>query len=201
MLPLLETATISFATIMGVMIVLWLVASLRRDASIVDPCWGMGFVVVAWLACWLNAPVVARGWLLIALVTVWGTRLSLYLLWRNWGHGEDRRYVAMRDRHGAAFLWISLVTVFLLQGVILWFVSLPVQAVLAQQAAAPLGLLDAVGVIVWAVGMYFETLGDWQLAQSAPTFHTTDESWIAVFGNTRATPITSATSACGGGST
>ena len=71
----------------------------------------------------------------------------------------------MRDRHGAAFLWISLVTVFLLQGVILWFVSLPVQAVLARPAPAPLGLLDAVGVIVWAVGMCFETVGDWQLAR------------------------------------
>jgi steroid 5-alpha reductase family enzyme len=165
MSSLLETAAISCATIIAVMIMLWLGAALRRDASIIDPFWGMGFVVIAGLSCWLNAPIVPRGWLLTGLTTVWGVRLSLYLLWRNWGHGEDRRYAAMRNRHGAAFSWVSLVTVFLLQGAILWFVSLPLQAILAQAEASPLGVLDAAGVGLWAVGMFFETVGDWQLAR------------------------------------
>jgi steroid 5-alpha reductase family enzyme len=161
----LQTTGISFATITGIMILVWIASALRRDASIVDPFWGTGFVIVAWVACWLNAPIHDRGWLLVGLTTAWGSRLSLYLLWRNWGHGEDRRYQAMRERHGSNFWWVCLFTVFLLQGAILWFVSLPLEAALVSRNARPLGLLDAAGLVVWWIGMFFETLGDWQLAK------------------------------------
>ena len=76
---------------MVMMIVMWLIGTFRRDASVVDPFWGTGFVIVSWIASWLNAPVQARTWLLAGLTTAWGLRLSLYLLWRKIGHGEDRR--------------------------------------------------------------------------------------------------------------
>jgi steroid 5-alpha reductase family enzyme len=125
----------------------WLVSIARRDASLFDPFWGTGFVVVAWLACVLNRPVEPRAMLLAVLTTLWGLRLSLFLLWRNWGHGEDRRYRAMRDHWGPRFWWVSYVTVFLLQGVILWFG------------------LDIAGLGLWTVGVLFESLGDWQLAR------------------------------------
>ncbi len=162
-LPFIQTAVISFGTILGIMLVLWLVGTLRRDISIVDPFWGAGFVIVAWVACWLNAPLRPRDWLLAGLTTVWGVRLSLYLLWRNWGHGEDRRYAAMRVHHGRDFWWVSLGTVILLQAVILWFVSLPLQIVAIRKGAAPVSALDGAGFLVWAIGMFFETVGDWQL--------------------------------------
>ncbi len=164
MSPFLQTTVISLMAITAIMVVLWLAGTARRDASIIDPFWGAGFVIVAWLACLLNAPFHARDWLLAGLTTAWGLRLSLYLLWRNWGHGEDRRYAAMRKNHGANFWWASLFTVFLLQGVILWFVSFPLQAVPARQAVTSLGLLDAGGFVLGMVGMFFETVGDWQLA-------------------------------------
>lgn len=158
---LLETLLTTTALMAG----LWLVSLLRRDASIVDPFWGLGFVVVAWLAwlrCEANEP---RGWLLVGLTSAWGLRLSLYLLWRNVGHGEDRRYAAMRAHHGRRFWWISLFTVFLLQAAILWFVSLPLQVALATDESTPLGIADAIGVALWLLGFCFESIGDWQLAR------------------------------------
>jgi steroid 5-alpha reductase family enzyme len=95
---------------------------------------------------------------------VWGLRLAGYLLWRNAGHGEDPRYVAMRRHWGPRFPIISLVTVFALQGVLMWIVSLPVQ--LAQlEPGGPIGVLDGLGVLLFAVGLTFESLGDWQLAR------------------------------------
>jgi len=98
------------------------------------------------------------------LVCVWGLRLAGYLGWRNAGHGEDPRYVAMRRHWGPRFPLISLATVFALQGVLMWIVSLPVQ--LAQlEPGGPLGVLDAVGVLLFAVGLTFESVGDWQLAR------------------------------------
>src|SRR5579872_2243798 len=122
MSPLLQTFLVTLAAMMSTMFVLWVIGTARRDASIVDPFWGAGFVLTAWLVLWLNAPTHARVLLLVSLTTAWGLRLSLFLLRRNWGHAEDRRYLAMRGHHGWRFWWISLFTVFLLQGTLLWFV-------------------------------------------------------------------------------
>jgi steroid 5-alpha reductase family enzyme len=160
-----QTLLINAGAIALAMIVLWIVATLIRDASIVDPFWGMGFVLVAGISWALNPTDHFRIPLLAAMVAIWGLRLSVYLLWRNWGRGEDRRYVAMRQHHGPRFWWVSLFTVFLLQAAILWFVSLPIQASMAEQSTSPFGLLDVVGISLWLVGLIFETVGDLQLAR------------------------------------
>lgn len=165
MSPAWLTAIATMAAIMGAMFLLWLISIARRDASIIDPCWGAGFVLTAWLAVGMNSPAETRPLLLAGLTTAWGLRLSLFLLWRNWGHGEDRRYVAMREYHGPRFWWVSLWTVFWLQGVILWCVSFPLQAAAVNNSAAAFGWLDAVGGILWNIGILFETIGDWQLAR------------------------------------
>ncbi|REJ94166.1 MAG: DUF1295 domain-containing protein [Planctomycetota bacterium] len=146
------------------MTLLWLLSVAKRDASIVDPFWGSGFVVVAWVAgLWFDFAH-SRAYLLTGLTTLWGLRLSLYLLWRNAGKGEDFRYRAMREKHGANFWWVSFFTVFLLQGIIMWLVSWPVQ--FGQAATAPpLGWLDAAGAVVCLIGILFEGVGDLQLAR------------------------------------
>jgi steroid 5-alpha reductase family enzyme len=147
------------------MILLWIVGTARRDASIVDPFWGFGFVLVAWIAWFTNSPAEPRVAVLVCLTTIWGLRLSIFLLARSCGHGEDRRYAAMRAHHGNRFWWVSLFTVFLLQGVLLWFVSLPVQSAAALNSSAAIGWMDATGVVVWSIGIFFEAVGDWQLAR------------------------------------
>jgi len=108
---------------------------------------------------------VTRSWLLATLTTIWGIRLSLYLFWRNWGHDEDRRYRAMREYHGPRFWWVSLLTVFLLQGVILWTVSMPIQVAMVAAEANPLGWLDLAGLALWSLGFFFEAVGDLQMAR------------------------------------
>ena len=160
-----ETLLTNLSVMLTLMLLLWLVSLARRDASIVDPFWGTGFVLVAWVAWRLNSSGTARVATLVGLTTVWGLRLSLFLLKRNLSHREDRRYTAMRTRHGNHFWWISLFNVFLLQGAILWFVSLPLQIAAARHTPAPLNWLDAAGIIVWFIGLFFETVGDWQLAR------------------------------------
>lgn len=163
--PLVLTLCVTLAAVVATMTVVWLLSLLKHDASIVDPVWGCGFVIVAVAATWLNWPPASRTVLIVALTTVWGLRLSAFLLWRNWGHGEDSRYAAMRTRHGQRFWWVSLLTVFLLQAVILWFVSLPIQVSANSAEADALIWLDGVGVLVWLLGFAFESLGDWQLAR------------------------------------
>lgn len=165
MSPLGQTVLTNLVVISLSMVALWIAGTLRRDASVVDPFWGTGFVIVAWVSTLLNPPASFRVLMLAGLTTVWGLRLSLFLLWRNWGHGEDSRYAAMRARHGIRFWWVSLGTVFFLQGAILWFVSLPLQVAAVRHVPVRFEWLDALGMAVWAVGLVFESLGDRQLAR------------------------------------
>lgn len=154
--------------IAAAMTLLWLVSLLRRDASIVDAFWGTGFILVIGYAFAVTPPAQAqlRCCLLVGLVLIWGLRLSIHLLLRNLRHGqEDYRYRAMRDYHGERFWWVSLFTVFLLQGGILWVVAMPVLATIHVSASRELGVLDAVGAAVWLVGFFFESVGDFQLAR------------------------------------
>jgi steroid 5-alpha reductase family enzyme len=156
-------ATLAFA--LGAMLALWLVSLVRRDASIVDVWWGPGFAALAALAFVLAPQPGPRAALLLAMTTVWALRLGGYLLWRNWGRGEDPRYARMRRHHGGRFPLVSLVTVFALQGALQWSISLPVQVTSSWPGNAPLGPLDALGVVLFAIGLFFETVGDFQLAR------------------------------------
>jgi steroid 5-alpha reductase family enzyme len=160
-LDVLAGAALGIAVLM---IATWVLSLVLRNASIVDIVWGAGFVMVAWIARTIGDGDDGRIDLLTAMVTLWGTRLALYLFWRNHGQEEDFRYRSMRRRHGDRFPIVSLVTVFGLQGVLMFVVSLPVQ--LAATPAEPgIGWLAVVGVVVWGVGFFFESVGDAQLAR------------------------------------
>ncbi len=152
-------------TILVLMLGTWLLSLALKNASIVDIVWGFGFVCVAWaVRLRVDEGLAARQNLLVLMTTVWGLRLAGYLFWRNHGKGEDYRYKAMRKHWGPRFPIISLGTVFGLQGVLMFIVSLPVQ--LGQTRATPdLGWLAYVGIAVWLVGLFFEVVGDAQLAR------------------------------------
>jgi steroid 5-alpha reductase family enzyme len=150
----------------------WLLSLAAGRVCIIDAFWGPGFGVVAGAAM-LQVPSAARGWpewLLLSLVLVWGLRLGLHLGLRILRAGEeDRRYAAMRRKYDPNFHLKSLGIVFLLQAVILWFVSLPVLAAIATDETPLRGILQAsmaaAGCCLWAVGLLFEAMGDWQLAR------------------------------------
>jgi steroid 5-alpha reductase family enzyme len=162
---MIEVGIATALAVAAAMATLWLVSLARRDASIVDIWWGPGFVWIAGVACAVGTggdP--SRRALSLGLLALWGLRLGVYLFVRNHGAGEDYRYQAMRRRHGERFGWVSLWTVFGLQGVLAWIVSWPVQVVHVS-AGGPLGALDLVGALLFAVGFGFEAIGDWQLAR------------------------------------
>jgi steroid 5-alpha reductase family enzyme len=97
------------------------------------------------------------------MVTVWGLRLSGYLIWRNLGKSEDFRYQEMRAKAPHRFWLTSLFRVFLLQGGLIWVISVPV--VVSQTVGTDLYWLDYLGVLCWGIGLLFETVGDIQLAR------------------------------------
>lgn len=156
----------TLALTLACMFLLWLLSLPLKNVSIVDIFWGPGFAVIAVACLFLAEGHAPRQWLLTALTAAWGLRLGLYLAARNIGHGEDSRYASMRkrvDARGGNFALSSLIVVFMLQGVIMWIVSLPVQIGQASPTPQALGWLAAVGTLVWLVGFGFEAIGDAQL--------------------------------------
>jgi len=158
-------------------VALWVVSLAITNVSIVDIFWGPAFAIVAWTAAWQRAPeAFVPAWslprcVLLGGITVWALRLGAYLAWRNVGHGEDSRYRTMRARFGPSFRWTSLGIVFVLQGGLIFVISLPVQFVLARDHALAWGGALWIPSIGFAVGLAFETIGDAQLARfkSNPT--------------------------------
>ncbi len=158
------TVFVNLFWILALATAVWIFSLWKRDASIADPAWGLGFVVIAWLTAMRLPAVEDRGKLLLALTTIWGLRLGGYLLWRNRQHGEDRRYQAMRQHHGKHFWWRSWFTVFGLQAILLWWIAFPLQWGIAS-SADPLTAVDGIFVALWFWGFAWEAIGDWQLTR------------------------------------
>jgi steroid 5-alpha reductase family enzyme len=160
-----EILALSAVLALGHVTAVWLLSLVLRNASIVDIAWGLGFVLLGTLY-----HVALDGWggrrvLVATLILIWGLRLSVYLLWRGWGKGEDFRYRTQREEDPESFWWKSYFRVFLLQGAALWVISQPLRA--AQESPTPdhLTAFDIIGTVVWATGFLFESIGDYQLAR------------------------------------
>lgn len=151
------------AVILGCMVLLWLLSLAIKDASIVDIFWGTGFVIAAWVYGWFGDGFWARKAIVLTCATLWGLRLSIYIMIRNVGHGEDYRYVKWREESGKNWWWFSFIKVFLLQGTLMWLISSPLMIAQAIPTPTTWTTLDIAGVILWCIGFFFEAVGDYQL--------------------------------------
>lgn len=142
------------------------IAVLRKDNSVIDIFYGLIFIDVA-LTTYLfmsTSHVVAT--LVTLLTVVWGIRLSARIYLKNKDKGEDRRYALWREewmKRGKGYFYVrSYLQVFLLQGLVIWLVSLPIVLVNTTPAMTWSGWVTA-GFIVWVVGFLFESVADFQL--------------------------------------
>jgi steroid 5-alpha reductase family enzyme len=162
--PFLTGLALTFGVLLALFVLSWLVAVRIGRFNIVDVVWGTSFIVTALVSFLWSAGHDATNWrriLVLVLVAVWGGRLSIYIAARSYGKGEDPRYTAMLGTAPHRALR-ALGTVFVLQAVVAWFISLPVQAAMYIRSGwAPLAI---VGAAMWLVGVFFETVGDAQMA-------------------------------------
>ncbi|WP_226484371.1 DUF1295 domain-containing protein [Streptomyces parvulus] len=151
----------------AVMLVTFAVAVRKGVHRVVDAAWGVGFAAVAVVTSAVAAAAgegdAVRQVLVTVLTVVWGLRLAVHIGRRGRGHGEDPRYDAMLAKAPGNRNLYALRMVYLLQGALVWLVSLPVQA--AAYGSGPVTLLAWTGTAVWAAGLVFEAVGDAQLAR------------------------------------
>jgi steroid 5-alpha reductase family enzyme len=149
---------------LAVALPVWALSLPLRDASLADRVWSLLVAAPVAVYAWaLLPPFQARDLLLLGLLLAWALRLAIYISRRNRGHGEDRRYRAMRERHGARFGLKSLYLVFGLQAVLAWVVGWPLLAALGRPV--DLSWLDALGLLLAGGGLLIETVADAQLAR------------------------------------
>lgn len=156
--------------LMLAMIGFWLVAVRLHDVSFIDALWAYGMGGLALFSAWrVGWDLGLQAKLLLALTLLWSLRLGSHL-WLRWRElGPDPRYTRILGRAMEAKRWnfalASLLIVFLLQGPLLWFVSLPAQVGILDGAANPLPLSPSAwaGAGLAIIGIGFESIGDWQL--------------------------------------
>jgi steroid 5-alpha reductase family enzyme len=153
----------SLALILFGYMTLWFIISIiKKRNDIADISWGLGFVLMAWLSFYLSGfsfPAL----LVNCLVTVWGLRLAWHIYHRNKNMPEDPRYLEWRKSWKNIYVR-SYLQVFLLQGIFLFLISLPVLFI-NHSAAEGFGILENAGLLVWGLGFYFESTGDRELKE------------------------------------
>lgn len=156
--PYLQTGIVIF-----IYMNLWfLIALLKKRNDIADTAWGLGFMVVAWVSLLIGNNPTWISVLINILVSIWGLRLAWHVYLRNRNKPEDFRYLAWRKEWGKWFLARSYLQVFILQGLFLLMISIPV-IFLNLNATGDVNLFIILGLLVWIIGFYFEVVGDWQL--------------------------------------
>ena len=162
---IMQDAVLVATSVVLVYMLIWFIVSLvlkRNDVA--DIAWGGGFIVAALAALVSRGAATHRAVLVVSLVIIWGARLALHIGLRNVGKGEDARYRKWREEWGKHAVLRSIFQIYILQGILLLVISLPViRAITAPEL--PLTFLDRLGGTVWLIGFLFEAVGDWQLLQ------------------------------------
>jgi steroid 5-alpha reductase family enzyme len=164
---------IGVGAVFALFTLVWLGSIPRRDVSIIDIWWGPGFVLASLLFLaggtyggnhTLNGPRPPYSpflFVYFGLIALWGLRLAGHIASRH--QGEDYRYRAMREKAGPRFVWTSLFRVFFLQAALVAAICPPLLFILTQRRHAPAWWSDWVALALFAVGFFFEAVGDWQL--------------------------------------
>lgn len=156
---------------------LFVIAQKLKNNSIVDIGWGFGFVLVAVTSLLYTHFSKMGGGLdvfkvISSLVMIlWGLRLSIYLLIRNYGKPEDYRYVNMRKKWGDNNPELkAFVRVFMFQALFTLLIATPIyfamMNMIAPRGSFPslLSLIPLIiGLIIFVIGFIFQTVGDAQL--------------------------------------
>lgn len=156
------------AILIGVVLILWVISVQIDDVSFIDAFWGTGMALMAFTSWMQLGQPGALATLILAMTAAWGLRLGIYLFRRWRAEGEDKRYERMlrKDREKGRFAFAALTKIWLGQALLLFLVSSPAQlGILSSSEPSPITGLAWAGLALFLTGIFFEWVGDWQLAK------------------------------------
>jgi steroid 5-alpha reductase family enzyme len=150
------------AIVAAMMLALWLIHLLLKNAAIVDFGWATGLALLALWYAWAGPGYHARKWAIAAMAGFWGLRLGVYLLFnRVIGHEEEGRYAQLR-KNWKTHLPLRFLFFFEFQGLLDVVLSLPF-LLACLDTTAPLGALEKIAGGLWIIAIAGEALADRQL--------------------------------------
>ena len=159
---MIESWVLAIGLLFFFLTLLWIVSLKKGDVSIVDAVWSLGIVFQP-CVLFIRSPDKTLFQLTVILLALfWAIRLCGYLIYRNWGKVEDKRYAEMRA-NDPRFRINSLFKIFWFQGFLMLIVALPLNFMMAF----PLEfyLLKLVPCAVAVIGFVYETVADMQLIE------------------------------------
>ena len=158
---------LSLITVLAYTTVLFFIAQTKKDNSIIDIGYGLGFIFTAimlMLAEHARGSLSSYTILLFILMCIWGIRLAFRIYTKNKGEGEDFRYQTWRKdwgKKGVIYYYArAYLQIFILQGLIISIVLLPFTLTVGGSSSGSPVLF---GLILWVIGFFFESIGDRQL--------------------------------------
>ena len=149
------------AIIIASYFIIWFIlASILKNASVVDIGWGFGFVLVSWIIFFQSVTVVTI--MTTIFVSLWGLRLTYHVFKRNHGKPEDFRYAKFRKEWGKFYHVRSFFQLFMFQALIMFLVSVAFIYIYRSPSIESI-LLIVIGAVIWAAGFLIEMIADLQL--------------------------------------
>ena len=145
------------------MTALFVVSIIKKDNSIADIAWGLGFILIALYTLFRTHLFLERHLLITFMALIWGLRLSTHIFMRNKGKGEDPRYAKWRQEWGTYFFVRSYFQVFILQGFLMLIIATPIIWIHMSKTPS-LKFTDFIGLFIWLIGLLCESVADYQLA-------------------------------------
>ncbi len=163
---LVDTVGIFASLLLGLVTLVFMVAVIKKDNSIMDIAYGPLFFASGLGTLLYLKPDGFLPYLILGLTFLWATRLGLRIFRKNHGQPEDIRYTNWRtewNKQGYTYFLIrSYLQINLLQGFIIFLVSLPF-LLCAANPSTEVSLATYVGCIVFFFGLLYESIADWQL--------------------------------------
>lgn len=144
--------------------IFFIAGTIKKNNSIVDIGWGLGFVITAWFTLFISRSFFVSNIIITLAVTIWGMRLFIHIMRRNLGKGEDFRYAAWRKEWGKWVIPRAFLQVYMLQGLFMLTVASPF-ILLNSMESSEFTWITALGAVIWMIGFFFESVGDYQLEQ------------------------------------
>ncbi len=147
---------VAFILSMSIQLSFFLIAALRKTDLVTDLAYGSSFVAIAWWIALKFTPLGPVAAALVAMVILWGLRLATYLFIRILTIKQDKRFNGVRENSFKfGMFWI-------LQAISIWVILLPSLLGISTHVFTSLQPLHWVGLTVWIIGLWLETVADWQ---------------------------------------
>ena len=157
---------INAAVIILFLTTIFILALTKKDNSIMDIAYGPTFAIAGWTTTFLTDSFNTLTVLLLICISLWSLRLSIRIGRKNWGKPEDIRYANWRSewskKSTVYFIVRSYMQVYVLQGLIIAFVSMPIVIGIGIPVDS-IHPITFVGVLLFIIGITIETVADYQL--------------------------------------